>query len=1100
MKLPLRLWPALIGLSGFLNVAADVPFTTTTIEAGEFAPNTCWYTMAIGSSNLIISDNGSADYIALDRVRTELDDADLWCFVGDESNGFTIYNKQAGTGKVLSSPATMSGQNGGTAYVRLKNTADITSADRTSWSFSASTDLGKDVEAYYMNQTGTPANKVNNRNNRLAFWTAGADHGSSLVIQLAKATATVSMESGEFTAWNQSHTFASNWASSVIEGLTLNAGVNNMEANGQDLTIYCTANGNKYTLTAPTGYYIAEYRFTFSNSCGQAVDITPADGEAVRCENNTTASVHINELTEQTASFALNRTDNSNNAKVTLKDFTVELVRSQAPVEPSYDVFKTMSGQTPYRIPAISKAHNGDLIAISDYRYCGADIGYGHIDLQARLSSDNGKTWGEIITVADGSGVAGSHDDGYGDAALVADSESDTVLVICAAGNVTYAGSNRTNPIRVARVYSYDNGKTWQKPVDITEDIYGLFDDRNNGKVQSLFFGSGRICQSRSVKTGNFYRLYAALCARGGNRVIYSDDFGLTWHVLGDINTSPAPSGDEPKCEELPDGSVVLSSRKYNGRYYNIFTFSNAEKAQGSWSDAVATDTCTNGITVLNNATNGEILIVPARRRSDNTPVFLVLQSIPFGNGRTNVGIYYKGLDSYEDFDTPTHFSENWEGRYQCSRMGSAYSTMTLQADHTIGFLYEESTYGADYTIVYKNYSIEQITDSTYSYDASVSRGSFLAPQIDAIIAPALNGTGSVGTVDPARKAEVENALSAYKSEPNDTTLRTLEETLSSALINMEDGHWYRMVNVSDDRRLTLTPNSSYIAGRESNPATADQLFRFEKQTDGYWNIVNGNYGRYVGSTGANNARISLVTEKNAGQFYIGTNRGASRIVCATASNETHPCLTLATNTSIMPGALSDSASLWTIIPVETFDVNIPDYGYAAINLPFASDLPAGTKAFTAESENSGYLNIKAIEATTIPAETPFLLKAEGNTTVSLPINPTDEQGPIESLLRGILRSRSVSGNVFTLAEQEGQAGMERRPAGSGSLDANSAYYLSEDSAADFLVLTDDPTVGIKQATTQEATTTYYDLSGRRVNSPVHGIYVTGKGRKVVLK
>lgn len=51
--------------------------------------------------------------------------------------------------------------------------------------------------------------------------------------------------------------------------------------------------------------------------------------------------------------------------------------------------------------------------------------------------------------------------------------------------------------------------------------------------------------------------------------------------------------------------------------------------------------------------------------------------------------------------------------------MGSAYSTMTLQHDNKVGFLYEESTFGYDYTIVYKNYSLEQITDSAYTFYAA---------------------------------------------------------------------------------------------------------------------------------------------------------------------------------------------------------------------------------------------------------------------------------------------------------------------------------------------------------------------------------------------
>ena len=74
------------------------------------------------------------------------------------------------------------------------------------------------------------------------------------------------------------------------------------------------------------------------------------------------------------------------------------------------------------------------------------------------------------------------------------------------------------------------------------------------------------------------------------NYVIYSDDFGETWNVLGKLGYDYCPSkwGNEPKCEELPDGTVVLSSRKYSGRYFNFFTFSDKTYTTGSWGTEVA--------------------------------------------------------------------------------------------------------------------------------------------------------------------------------------------------------------------------------------------------------------------------------------------------------------------------------------------------------------------------------------------------------------------------------------------------------------------------------------------------------------------------------
>ena len=213
-------------------------------------------------------------------------------------------------------------------------------------------------------------------------------------------------------------------------------------------------------------------------------------------------------------------------------------------------LFKTFPKQTPYRIPAIAATQSGSLIALTDYRPCGADIGYGRVDLRYRISHNNGATWSPELVLAQGDGIKGSLTCGYGDAAVVADSRSGEVIVVCVTGNTVYgaATTTRENPNRVAILRSTDNGRTWSEPEDITESIYSLFDKSTLGPVQSLFFGSGRICQSRQVRFGRYHRLYAALCARpGGNRVVYSDDFGRSWHALGSIDRSPAPKGDEPK-------------------------------------------------------------------------------------------------------------------------------------------------------------------------------------------------------------------------------------------------------------------------------------------------------------------------------------------------------------------------------------------------------------------------------------------------------------------------------------------------------------------------------------------------------------------------
>lgn len=372
----------------------------------------------------------------------------------------------------------------------------------------------------------------------------------------------------------------------------------------------------------------------------------------------------------------------------------------------------------PYRIPAMAQLRDGSLILLADYRHCLTDIGFGRVDIRGKRLDRRGRAWSEEFVLIEGTGVPGATDCGYGDPAIVADSESDEILVALVCGNTIYwhPSTTRSNPNRISLMRSLDGGRTWSLD-EVTEDIYSLFDSAPDGCLQSCFIASGKIFQSRTIKVGSHYRIYAALTARpNGNRVIYSDDFGRNWKALGSLDQLPVPYGDEPKCEELPDGRVVISSRAMGGRYFNIYTYSDVETAEGTWEQAAPSGRRVNGCASLENACNGEILIVPAVRKSDDAEVYLALQSVPFGPKRANVGIYVKELPEDVSSITSESFAADWNMKYQVSDTWSAYSTMIQLADGDIAFYYEESHNGMDdtYDMLYQELSIETVTSGLY--------------------------------------------------------------------------------------------------------------------------------------------------------------------------------------------------------------------------------------------------------------------------------------------------------------------------------------------------------------------------------------------------
>lgn len=389
-------------------------------------------------------------------------------------------------------------------------------------------------------------------------------------------------------------------------------------------------------------------------------------------------------------------------------------------------VFDNANSEVPYRIPAIAETLGGDIIVVADYRYSKADIGMaknGKLDLKYRIKDGKTGEWGEVKTLAQAFGE-GDENFAFGDPCIVADRESDLVLVTSCSGNVSFPKGTHENHQGWARFYSEDGGKTWSNYEEIGDQVFDILDKRADGEINAFFIGSGKITQSPSIKVSDYYRIYCSALVRVNdgktkvNYVFYSDDFGKNWNLLGDVDDCPIPNGaDEPKVEELPDGSVLVSSRISGGRLFNIFRYEDAKEGRGKWGEMSVSDKNVNGIFASSNACNGEIVCLPVVRNSDGDSTHLLLQSVPMNEDgkRANVGINYKELKSEKDFDSPSSLAKDWDGKFEVTPLSSAYSTMVVKSNGDLAFLYEENESNGGYDIIYKNITIEELTDGKYS-------------------------------------------------------------------------------------------------------------------------------------------------------------------------------------------------------------------------------------------------------------------------------------------------------------------------------------------------------------------------------------------------
>lgn len=755
-------------------------------------------------------------------------------------------------------------------------------------------------------------------------------------------TYTVDKNNGSWTATNANGSWASVWTS-TDEKLTLTASANNMQWTSDNCIDARSgqSQSSTYTLAVPEGYVIASYSF-----------------KATALTSNQNWSVGNNNYTVTTAGTIIAATDvmkrsvlftlSGANTGTKLTDFTVILVRGEEVREPEagepFTVFTTPTSGVPYRIPAVAKNKAGDLIFVADYRYSKADIGVvtnGKLDLKVRKKYADGH-WGPEKTLAQC--IESSPFTSFGDPCIVADPLSDKVMVTSCCGNVSFPKGTHSNHQGWARFISNDGGETWSTHTDISQQVFDQLDKRSDGQIRCFFIGSGKISQSTRIKVGNYYRLYCAAIVKLGddtnvNYAFFSDDFGEHWTLLGEPDDCPVPTGgDEPKAEELPDGSVVISSRS-TGRIFNIFHFTDIEKGLGKWGNAVTSSSGNGGC--YGTTCNGEIMILPVTRNADQQKTYIALQSIPAASDRRNVSIYYKELTDLASYRTAAELAPTWT-KFQVSTTTSGYSTMCLDKDNHVAFFYEENSKNSGYDMVYKDFPVEAITNGAYSYSAmsDAERTAYL----QAGVAPYFDSK------EWAKSEPIASLVAAYKAQPTDANYCALNAQLNSLVLpsphalvcpyasaEPHDGHFAagsKVYTMYIKNQHYITTNSltsgSFNVNNSVVPTSAEGYWIIAgNYTDGYcfYNVAAG-ATKVLGVTGSEaSARTALynidaipANVKTRFDYARNTNNGsttgATFIIHGTANNtlnERAPYLALWDSGS----AFTDHGSKIELTPVD---------------------------------------------------------------------------------------------------------------------------------------------------------------------------------------
>jgi sialidase-1 len=229
-------------------------------------------------------------------------------------------------------------------------------------------------------------------------------------------------------------------------------------------------------------------------------------------------------------------------------------------------------GYHTYRIPAILTTPKGTVLAFCEGRKTGREDS-GAIDLLLKRSLDGGKTWQKSQVVwTDG-------DNTCGNPCPVVERDTGTVWLLLThnLGTDTQAQildgkSKGTRTVWVTR--STDDGVTWSKPVEITQDVK---------KADWTWYATGPGVGIQH-KTGRLVvpcDNYVASSKAQQAHVIYSDDKGKTWKLGGIVG----PRCNECQVVERADGSLLLNIRSYRGTNRRVVCVS--KDGGETWSNPV---------------------------------------------------------------------------------------------------------------------------------------------------------------------------------------------------------------------------------------------------------------------------------------------------------------------------------------------------------------------------------------------------------------------------------------------------------------------------------------------------------------------------------
>ena len=165
------------------NIGSSVLADNFPFVVSESYDNATWCAVGLHSAPYYLHNTEGAESMALGQTEQAIDASSneafanqLWCVTGNPFDGFKLYNKAAGAGKILSSGNPTGADK--TTYPILVDETAVPDGNNTTWDITPSTNISG-VNGFYIARHGEASNRMNLREGKLAYWTSGADAGST---------------------------------------------------------------------------------------------------------------------------------------------------------------------------------------------------------------------------------------------------------------------------------------------------------------------------------------------------------------------------------------------------------------------------------------------------------------------------------------------------------------------------------------------------------------------------------------------------------------------------------------------------------------------------------------------------------------------------------------------------------------------------------------------------------------------------------------------------------------------------------------------------------------------------------------------------------